>query len=95
MANYRCSNILLHHYLKGSSAGAGSEVYHVYRHLRRREVVRQEYIAEQAEKEQKDKEFLEEAATKKLAAEAKTAKKRAKRYVNVSHNLGGCGYNSM
>ena len=32
----------------GSSAGAGSEVYHVYRHLRRKELTRQKFIEEKA-----------------------------------------------
>lgn len=34
----------------GSSAGAGSEVFHIYRHLRRKENIRQNYVNEQAEK---------------------------------------------
>ena len=34
----------------GSSAGAGSEVFHVYRHLRRRENIRQDWIRRQAMK---------------------------------------------
>ena len=36
--------------MKGSSAGAGSEVFHIYRHLRRKETLRQNYIREEAEK---------------------------------------------
>ena len=63
----------------GSSAGAGSEVYHVYRHLRRRETVRQQWIQEEAEKEEKEREFQEKLAANKAAAEERTAKKRAKR----------------
>lgn len=65
----------------GSSAGAGSEVYHVYRHLRRRETVRQQWIQEEAEKEEKEREFQEKLAANKAAAEERTAKKRAKRSV--------------
>lgn len=67
----------------GSSAGAGSEVYHVYRHLRRRETVRQQWIQDQAKKEEKEKEFQEKLAANKAAAEERTAKKRAKRSSTV------------
>lgn len=34
----------------GSSAGAGSGEFHVYRHLRRKEYARQRFIEEQAKK---------------------------------------------
>lgn len=34
----------------GSSAGAGSGEFHVYRHLRRKEYARQKYLKESAEK---------------------------------------------
>ena len=34
----------------GSSAGAGSGEFHVYRHLRRKEYARQKFIQEKAEK---------------------------------------------
>lgn len=63
----------------GSSAGAGSEVYHVYRHLRQRENTRQQWIADEAAKEDKDQEFQERLAKKRSEAEKRTAKKRAKR----------------
>ena len=67
----------------GSSAGAGSEVFHVYRHLRRYESIRQDWIKETAEKEDKDAEFQMRLAEKRAAAEQKTAKKRAKRYTII------------
>ena len=72
----------------GSSAGAGSEVFHVYRHLRRRENIRQQYIQESAVKEDLDMEFLGRVAKNRLEAEARTEKKRAKRYhitVDATH----------
>lgn len=34
----------------GSSAGAGSGEFHVYRHLRRKEYARQKFIQEKSEK---------------------------------------------
>ena len=67
----------------GSSAGAGSEVFHVYRHLRRRENIRQQYIQEEAEKEDNELEFQEKLAKNFIEAEERTSKKRAKRYYNL------------
>lgn len=63
----------------GSSAGAGSGEFHVYRHLRRKEYARQRYLNDQARREEAEKEFEERVEAKKRAAEEKTAKKRAKR----------------
>ena len=70
--------------LSGSSAGAGSEVFHVYRHLRRRENMRQQHIQENAEKDDLDEEFQEKLARNMMADDERTSKKRAKRY-----NAGG------
>lgn len=64
----------------GSSAGAGSEVFHVYRHLRRRENARQDYIQKTAQKEDLELEFQEKLARNHILAEERTSKKRAKRY---------------
>lgn len=58
-------------------------MFHVYRHLRRRENTRQQYISEEAEKEEKDRDFQERAAALKEAAAQRTAKKREKRFVQV------------
>ena len=63
----------------GSSAGAGSEVFHVYRHLRRRENDRQSYISSRAEEDEREMEFQQKLAVNKMEADARTAKKRAKR----------------
>lgn len=41
----------------GSSAGAGSGEFHVYRHLRRKEYARQKYIQIKSEQELLDEEF--------------------------------------
>jgi len=65
--------------IMGSSAGAGSGEFHVYRHLRRKEYARQKQITEQAILEQKDIDFQNRIEANKQLADAKTAKKRAKR----------------
>ena len=63
----------------GSSAGAGSEVFHVYRHLRRKEMIRQDIIQEAAKNEDADLEFHKRVAESKVREEERMAKKRAKR----------------
>ena len=63
----------------GSSAGAGSEVFHVYRHLRRRENDRQDFISTKATEEEMEDEFQETMAMHRADDNARTAKKRAKR----------------
>lgn len=63
----------------GSSAGAGSGEFHVYRHLRRKEYARQKFIQAKSLREQLDDEFQAKLEKNRLDAESKTAKKRAKR----------------
>uniref|UniRef100_A0A182WDV9 PRKR-interacting protein 1 n=1 Tax=Anopheles minimus TaxID=112268 RepID=A0A182WDV9_9DIPT len=63
----------------GSSAGAGSGEFHVYRHLRRKEYARQKQIQEKSHSEQLDDAFQERLENNRKAAEERTAKKRAKR----------------
>lgn len=63
----------------GSSAGAGSGEFHVYRHLRRKEYARQKHIQEKSRAEQLDEEFHQRLEQNKRETEEKTAKKRAKR----------------
>lgn len=63
----------------GSSAGAGSGEFHVYRHLRRREYQRQDFLDKISEKQSKDEEYLEKLERNKEAAEERTAKRRKKR----------------
>ncbi|XP_046744900.1 PRKR-interacting protein 1 homolog [Diprion similis] len=63
----------------GSSAGAGSGEFHVYRHLRRKEYSRQKFIQEKGKKELLDEEYHKKLEANKEAADQATAKKRAKR----------------
>ncbi|XP_064096694.1 PRKR-interacting protein 1 homolog [Macrobrachium nipponense] len=63
----------------GSSAGAGSGEFHVYRHIRRREYARQEFLQELKEKDELDRVYHEKIKQNKLEMEQKAAKKRNKR----------------
>ncbi|RZC38014.1 PRKR-interacting protein 1 -like, partial [Asbolus verrucosus] len=63
----------------GSSAGAGSGEFHVYRHLRRKEYARQKYMKEKGERERLDNEYHKKLEENRREAENKTAKKRQKR----------------
>ncbi|TFK12971.1 iron-sulfur cluster assembly 2-like protein, mitochondrial [Platysternon megacephalum] len=63
----------------GSSAGAGSGEFHVYRHLRRREYQRQDFMDAMAEKQKLDEEYQKKLEKNKVIAEEQTAKRRRKR----------------
>lgn len=63
----------------GSSAGAGSGEFHVYRHLRRREYQRQDFLDKMAEKCDADVKYLEKVEQNKVDADERTAKRRKKR----------------
>ncbi|KAJ0027037.1 hypothetical protein NQD34_018037 [Periophthalmus magnuspinnatus] len=63
----------------GSSAGAGSGEFHVYRHLRRREYQRQDFLDKMSEVQNKNEAYLERLEKNKQAAEERTAKRRKKR----------------
>lgn len=63
----------------GSSAGAGSGEFHVYRHLRRKEYARQKCIEEKSRQEVLDDEFQKKLDDNRRLQEEKTAKKRQKR----------------
>ncbi|KAF8659832.1 hypothetical protein AX16_001717 [Volvariella volvacea WC 439] len=65
--------------VQGSSAGAGSGEFHVYKASRRREYERLKLLEEEATKEVVDAEFERKRREAEEAAEAKTAKNRAKR----------------
>ncbi|KAK3889826.1 hypothetical protein Pcinc_006194 [Petrolisthes cinctipes] len=64
----------------GSSAGAGSGEFHVYRHIRRREYARQDFLQNCKEKDGLDIEYHIKIEENKRAVEEKAAKKRAKRH---------------
>ncbi|XP_033251634.1 PRKR-interacting protein 1 homolog, partial [Drosophila miranda] len=63
----------------GSSAGAGSGEFHVYRHLRRKEYARQKNIQHQSAREAADDAFQQKIDDNRRLAEERTAKKRSKR----------------
>ncbi|XP_075678897.1 PRKR-interacting protein 1 homolog [Dermatophagoides pteronyssinus] len=63
----------------GSSAGAGSGEFHVYRHLRRKEYARLNFIETQAKNEQLDEEYRKKLEENQRKLEESTAKRRAKR----------------
>lgn len=65
--------------IMGSSAGAGSGEFHVYRALRRKEYARQRFLTESAKKEELDREFAEKVEKRRQEEEERTEKKRAKR----------------
>lgn len=63
----------------GSSAGAGSGEFHVYRHIRRREYARQEFLQNCKEKDDLDRDYHIRLENNKIEVEMKAAKNRAKR----------------
>ncbi|XP_006641033.1 PRKR-interacting protein 1 homolog [Lepisosteus oculatus] len=63
----------------GSSAGAGSGEFHVYRHLRRREYQRQDFLDRMSEKQKQDMEYQWKLEQNRHMAEERTAKRRKKR----------------
>jgi len=65
--------------VQGSSAGAGSGEFHVYKASRRREYERLKLLEEEATKETDEAEFERKRRTMEETADAKTAKNRAKR----------------
>lgn len=63
----------------GSSAGAGSGEFHVYRYLRRKEMARLKEMEKNATEEELDALYKIQLEKKKELAKEITAKKRAKR----------------
>merc|ERR1719481_361206 len=67
------------HNIMGSSAGAGSGEFHLYRQMRRKEHNRQAILGYRARRDQLNAAYHEKLEENKKAAEDKTAKKRQKR----------------
>ncbi|KAK0535596.1 hypothetical protein OC834_001461 [Tilletia horrida] len=65
--------------VSGSSAGAGSGEFHVYKHARRREYERIRLMEEKANKEKEQALFSEAQQAAAAASEAKTSKNRSRR----------------
>lgn len=63
----------------GSTAGAGSGEFHVYRHARNRELQRQSHIERTAAEDEAEEQFQRELAKNKDWEEERTAKRRNKR----------------
>lgn len=65
--------------VQGSSAGAGSGEFHVYKASRRREYERLRAMDEEKDNEEKDKEFMERKTEQEKKDAEKTEKNRLKR----------------
>ena len=63
----------------GSSAGAGSGEFHVYRQIRRKEADRQKELGKRKDRDDMNEAYHQKLEENEKAAEEKTAKKRAKR----------------
>ena len=79
--------------VQGSSAGAGSGEFHVYKASRRREYERLRVMDEELIKEKADREFAEKQDEKKTRDEAKTAKNKARRDKRKKNKGKGEGTN--
>ncbi|XP_047145134.1 PRKR-interacting protein 1 homolog isoform X2 [Hydra vulgaris] len=66
-------------HVMGSSAGAGSGEFHVYRGIRRREARRNEYLDKKGLKDELDEEFKKKLIENEIKNNKTTEKKRLKR----------------
>ncbi|OCF62165.1 hypothetical protein L486_01832 [Kwoniella mangroviensis CBS 10435] len=81
--------------VQGSSAGAGSGEFHVYKQSRRREYERLKIMNDKARAEEEHAAFLARQAERDAVSDAKTAKNRAKRQKRKHGRKGeGNGSNS-
>lgn len=67
------------HNVMGSSAGAGSGEFHLYRQMRRKEQNRVKQLAFRKKRDELDAEFKQKLEDNQKASDEKTAKKRLKR----------------
>merc|ERR1711972_260023 len=67
------------HNIMGSSAGAGSGEFHLYRQMRRKEANRQAILGYRKKRDELNAAYHEKLEENEKAAEEKTAKKREKR----------------
>ncbi|KAF8609151.1 DUF1168-domain-containing protein [Ceratobasidium sp. AG-I] len=74
--------------VQGSSAGAGSGEFHVYKQSRRREYERLKMMEETSKKEQDAAEFEQRKREREEQSNAKTAKNRAKRQKKKNRAMG-------
>jgi len=77
--------------VQGSSAGAGSGEFHVYKASRRREYERLKLMEEEAQKEAELREFERKKREWEEQANAKTSKNRAKRQKKKERARGKAG----
>lgn len=75
--------------VQGSSAGAGSGEFHVYKASRRREYERLRLMDEEVAKEQSEKEFEERKAERERLDREKTEKNRLKREKAKARKMKG------
>lgn len=64
----------------GSSAGAGSAEFHIYRNNRKKETLRLEWLDKEAKRKELDSEYERRRAEREREIEERTNKKRSKRF---------------
>eukprot|EP00123_Amoebidium_parasiticum_P019577 comp27073_c0_seq1/m.47137 comp27073_c0_seq1/g.47137 ORF comp27073_c0_seq1/g.47137 comp27073_c0_seq1/m.47137 type:complete len:164 (-) comp27073_c0_seq1:141-632(-) len=75
----------------GSSAGAGSGEFHVFRATRRREYQREQWLEEKAKQEKLDSDYEQKRKAAEAELEEKAAKRRAKRLKKKQKKKKGAG----